>query len=182
MTLATVWPLLPSLFIFYFLFLGILLILLYMKFIIVIYFFHITSNGRERNFLLYIYCITFWNISLLFWIIWFQMQIYMIPNLRFIIMSFMFLFSIANFINIETLNLLDKFYLFFCHCLNFILLFCQELIFIACYTFHTTTWIFFLVEYGMCRSWEFLMFDHWKAMVLWQLINDVFHFFLLFDW
>ena len=46
------------------------------------------------------------------------MQIYRIPNLGFIIMSFMFLFPIINFINIVNLNLLYKFYFFSCHCVN----------------------------------------------------------------
>ena len=81
-----------------------------------------------------IYCISFWNISLLFWIIWFQMQFYMRSNLRFIIMSFMFLFPIANLINIVTLNLLNKYYLLFCHCLNSALAYC----YIGWLLFHNT--------------------------------------------
>ena len=85
-------------------------------------------------FFLSIYCITFWNISLLFRIIWFQMEFYMSPNLRFIIMSFMFLFPIANFINIVTLNLLNKFYLLFFHCLNSALAYC----YICWLLFHNT--------------------------------------------
>ena len=54
--------------------------------------------------------------------------------------------------------------------------------FLLCLLCFSHNYIFFCWIWNMRKLRIFRVLDYWKVMVLWQLSNDVFHFFSLFNW